>query len=461
MTVISQSAETVPTAKGLKISTLGCLLVLVGLLAALGVSLVPFAIVGAVGVLLWLAFRYPMIGLGAVLAFMPVYPLAFLLAKFFGPSYIGLLEGSDRVALLLFTFILWRRNGVRFTVPDWFLLICFGLAVARLAFGGTRIGLLTDFNFLIAYAAGRVTILTAIQEKRWARRAVWIVAVLAVLGMAEVFVIGEGPRTLLYLTVANGGTEGQSLDAAFHADQYFGLRESSTMFGPLQFAPLCMAALIVWWVYFRNPLPGAMITAGLICSLTRSAWVGTAVAICALGVTMGQTKRLARYAVLALGLFAAAVPVLSLNDYLLSAKTGQDPSGQSHEESLFGGLEYTLEHPLGSGPGSLGKWAVKEEKNAIGIEDTYLTIAGQYGIPSLLCFVGFLVSALRMLWRKRTQPAFVALGIVVGFGTVMIFAALHDVFPLACWLWFPVGLAIRSLSEPEMPATLVSQGELR
>jgi len=421
-----------------------CLVGFISLLRVLGVSVVPFALLSTAAVLLWLAFRYPMVGLGGVLGFMPIYPLAFLLAKFFGPSYIGLLEGCDRLVMLLFTYILWRRNGIKFTVPDWLLLVCFGLALIRLAFSGTLIGLLTDFNFLIAYAAGRVTVLTAEQEKRWVRRAVWLVAVLSLLGMTEVFLIGEGPRTVLYLSAANGGTAGQSLDAAFHADQYFGLRESATMFGPLQFAPLCMMALIVWWVYSRNPVPAALIAAGLICSVTRSAWIGTVVAISVLALLAGEGKRLFRYAVLALALFAIAIPVLGLSDYLFSMRTGQDPSEQSHQESLIGGLEYSLAHPLGIGPGNLGKWAVKEAKNAVGIEDSYLTIAAEYGIPALLCFLGFLISVLRVLWRQRTQPAYVAIGVVVGFGAVMMFVALHDVFPLACWLWFPVGLAIRS-----------------
>lgn len=424
-----------------------CIVMFAGLLGLLGASLIPFALVSGVVAIVWLAFRYPLTGLGLFLAFMPIFTLAFLLAKFFGPSYIGLLEGSDRVVLLLFTFILWRRNGVKLTSADRFLMLCFGIAVVRLFFSGTLLGLLTDFNFLIAYAAGRVTVLTAERQRVWAVRGVWIVAVISVLGMAEVFFIGQAPRTLLYLSVANGGTSGQALDAAFHADQYLGLRESATMFGPLQFAPLCMAALILWWVYSRRPVLAIMIAGGLICSVTRSAWVGTVVAISVLAIKMGQTKRLLRYSALTLALFVAAIPTLGLGDYLLSTKSGEDPSRASHQESLFGGITYTISHPLGVGAGNVGKWAVKEYKNAPGIENTYLTIGAQYGIPALVCFVGFLVSTVCLLWSKSTQPAYVAIGITFGFGVVMIFAALHDVFPLACWLWFPVGLAIRAASE--------------
>jgi O-antigen ligase len=262
--------------------------------------------------------------------------------------------------------------------------------------------------------------------------------------MVEVFLIGEGPRTALYLSVANGGTDGRALDAAFHGQGYSGLRESSTMFGPLQFAPLCMTGLIIWWVYCRNPIPGAMIAAGLICSVTRSAWIGTAVAISVLAVIMLQKKRFILYLGLALALFAAAIPVLGLSDYLFSVKTGQDPSAQGHQESIFEGLEYVSDHSLGIGPGNVGKYAVKNDYNAPGFENTYLTLAAEYGVPATLCFLGFLLTILRVLWRARTQLAYVGVGIVIGFGVIMMFAALHDVFPLACWLWFPVGLAIRA-----------------
>ena len=278
---------------------------------------------------------------------------------------------------------------------------------------------------MIAYAAGRVTVLSSEREKAWAKRAVWIVAVISVLGLVEVLYIGEAPRTVLYLAVANGGTAGQSLDAAFHADQYTGLRESATMFGPLQFAPLCMTALILWWVYCQNPVPGAMIAAGLVGSVTRSAWVGTTVALALVAVHMGQTRRLLKYGGLLLALFVAAIPILGLSDYLLSTRSGQDPSRESHQESLLGGLQYTLAHPLGTGPGSIGKWAVKQEENAAGIENTYLTIAAQYGIPALISFAGFLVSALWRLWREHTQRAYASVGIIAGFGAVMLFAALH------------------------------------
>src|SRR6266436_9647704 len=162
MSVGSQSiakAEN-PFASAFGISAIVFVLLAAALLHVLGVPLAGFALLLLAGVLLWMAFRYPTTALGAVLALMSMYPIAFLLAKFFGPPYIALFEGCDRVVLLVLACILWLRNGIKLKAPDWFLLVCFGLAVVRLAFGGALLNLLADFSFMIAYAVGRVAPLT-------------------------------------------------------------------------------------------------------------------------------------------------------------------------------------------------------------------------------------------------------------------------------------------------------------
>jgi hypothetical protein len=433
--------------KLLAISSAGCAVVFIALLGVMGMSLLPVTVATASVLVLWATFKYPTQGLGLFLAFIPTYTLLFLLAKFFGPPYIGALEGADRGALLLLAFGLWCKNGIHLTRPDWLLLACFGLATAHFIFGGSLLALLSDFNFVIAYAAGRLTTLDGDREQYWATRAVWIVSLLAVLGMVEVFIIGEGPRTVLYLAVSRGGTDGNALDAAFHAQGYLGLRESSTMFGPLQFAPLCMAALVIWWIYSRKTIPGLMLAAGLICTVTRSAWVGTAVALGFVSVQLGETRRLLKAGAVMLALFIAAIPVLGLTDYLKSTKSGEDPSAQGHRESIIEGIQFIAQHPFGVGPGNAGKLAVKTEGTAFSVEDTYLTFAAEYGIGTVICFIAFLVSLVRYLRPEPTKLDLVALGVVVGFSAVMTFAALHDVFPLACWLWFPVGLAVRSRME--------------
>jgi len=324
------------------------------------------------------------------------------------------------------------------------------LALIRTLFGGTLLNLAVDLGFILPYAVGRVAVLTAQQEHLWARCAVWIVGILSVLGLAEVFIFGEGPRTLLYLAI-DSETEGGQLTTPFHGAGLLGLREAATMVGPNGFGALCMIVLVLWWVYSRNPLPAGMAAVGLICSVTRNAWLGTALVIPLLALMMQQKKRLVLYAALALGLFVISIPVLGLKDYLSLTKTGQDPSAEFHQDQILTGLKYDAEHPFGSG-NKLSPLVAKEQSNALIFETTYPALAAEYGIPAVLCFLGFLYISLRLVWRSKTQLGYAAVGILVAMCVVMAFTNPLVDRRLMCWAWFPIGLAVRSAISGGIPA---------
>lgn len=426
-----------------QISVAVCFLTMTALLSIF-VSPLMFVVPLMGAASLWLVLRYPVSALGVVLAFMPFDFLTIALGKFFGIPHMTLVSALDKeIVLLVIAFLLWRKNGFKPTVADWFLLLCFMGAVLRTAFDGTLAGLALDFAFIISYFVGRVTVLTTQQEQLWARCALWIVGILSVLGLAEVFIFGAGPRTLLYLAI-DSETEGGQLTASFHATGFTGLREAATMVGPNGFGALCMVALIIWWVYSRNPLPAAMIAVGLVCSVTRAAWFGAAVAVLLLAVIMQQKRRLVVYATLALLLFAASVPVLGLEDFLFATKTGQDTSADWHRGAILNGLQFAADHPIGAGNRNLGPLAAKEDSNVPIFEATYPAIAAEYGIPTALCFIAFLFSALYLAWRNPSHLRYAAVGILAGMVTVMIVALpLHD-RRLAPWTWFPIGMAVRS-----------------
>jgi O-antigen ligase len=187
-----------------------------------------------------------------------------------------------------------------------------------------------------------------------------------------------------------------------------------------------------------------MVTAGLICSVTRSAWLGTAAAITVLAVVMGQKKRFALYATLALALFAASVPALGLSDYFFYNRTGQDPSAESHRDSILTGLEYVGAHPLGGGNANIGPRPGMEVGNALIVETTYLAFAAEYGILAALCFLGFMFAAFRLAWRDQSSSGYAAVGVLIGIGLMMTVLLMHDDRRLVCWAWFPIGLAVQS-----------------
>jgi O-Antigen ligase len=446
---MSQSAEN-PLVPCFRTSAVVFVVLLIASMCVFVHTLLPLLALAA-AVLLWVLFRHPTSVLGVVLAFMPLDFMAIAVGKFYGLPHMTLVSVCDKeLILILLAFLLWRRNGFTPTAPDWFLLACLSLTIMQTAFAGTLTSLALDVAFVIPYAVGRVTVLSEKQESLWGRRAVWIVSVLSILGMIEVFILGEGPRTLLY-TVIDSEIEGGELTTPFHGTGFVGLREAATMVGPPAFAILCMIAMIIWWVYFRNPLPAGMIGAGLICSVTRGAWLSTAIAIVLLAVIMGQLRKLSIYVGVALVLFLLSVPFLGLSDYLQYTKTGQDDSAKGHVEAIPLALEYDIEHPFGSGNTKISALNAKQDAHAVYFETTYLVFAAAYGVAPALCFVGFLCTSLRMLWRKQSKLAHAALGILVGMCLVMTYTIPLIDRRLVIWAFFPIGLALRSVQaeDPE------------
>lgn len=427
-------------------------------LRSLDISLVPFLLLVALALFLWLTITKTNLCMAIFLFIMPLFTLAFLIAKFFGPSYIAGLEGLDRAILCLLALFLLIRNGIRLVFVDCIALGCLLMALLRLPLDGLLLSLASDFGFLIAYFAGRTMMLPEEQQGRWARVAVWVVAIISVASLCEVFGLGEGPRTILYMKTAEATIDnGVALNASFHSSAYTGLRASGTMLGPLQFGPLCMIALIFWWVYSGKAIPGLMILAGLLCSLTRSAWVGTFVAILALGLLMGRAKRLALYGGLALTLILVAAPFIGLENYFSAKTQKNDISAEQHKDSVQEGLLFLAQHPLGAGSKNVGRQALKTDDKAVYFENAYLSLAGAYGIPTVFCLLVFIFVLMMMgLKSPNKKLGYTVFGILLGFTIELLFASLHDVFPLACWIWFPAGLMV---SQSAARAQQINEGQ--
>lgn len=421
------------------------------LVALLSVLMGPAAgiivlIAPAVAVLGWAMLRRPLSVLGIVLATMPIHFLAIVLGQFYGVPHITVLSVCTKeIPLLLLTFLLWRQNGFRPVGVDWILLAFFTLVILRSSFGRNLSALTDDIGFVLPYLVGRVTLLTDDRQQVWAKCAVWVAAGLSVAGIIEVFVLGPAPRMLLYATIGPGVVPEQSgvLPDSFYATGFEGIRAASTTAGPLVFGAVCMVALIMWWVYLRNPLPAAIILCGLACTLTRAAIVGASLAIPVLAFRSGERKRLLVYALLGLMVLAASIPVLGLGDFVSSTWSGHEQSAESHQQSITDGMKYILQHPFGSGGGTVGPHKATPDVVRLYIESSYLTLAAEYGLLPGMCFLGFFLGAIHRTWNNRTQLGYLGTAILMAFGTMMLVLPMHADFRLACWIWFPVGLAVR------------------
>lgn len=419
---------------------------LLALAAFLSVFVSPLVVIAplVVVVALWLLFTRPLLVLGIVLAYIPIDFMAIALGKFIGLPHMTVISIADKELILsLLLLFLWSKNGFKATSADWFLVATFMLALVRTAVDGSVTNFALDLAFVIPYAVGRMTVLPTSLEAHWARLGVWIASAIAVLGMIEVFVLGERPRTILYLAIESE-IEGGQLTTAFRGVGFAGLREAATMVGPNGFGAFCMIALIIWWVYFKQPLPAVMIGAGLLCTLTRAAWLGTGVAIVFLAMRMGQKKRLYAYVALAGGLVIASIPVLGISDFLHYNKMGEDPSASYHQSEIPRGIAYDLKHPFGSGNKKISPLISTQDNNSTFFETTYPAFAAAYGIPAAVCLVGFLFSAMRIQLKSTDKLGYVGCGILLGMCVVMMFTNSLIDRRLIIWAFFPVGLAIRS-----------------
>ena len=400
--------------------------------------------------------RHPIFVVGLFLAIIPAQYMAVEVPRFFGVQHMTLISGAVDSTLLLATLALWWKNGFRPTAADWFLFGFIGLGAIYVLFGATVADIKDDFMWLLPYAAGRVAFLGTARERVWAKRAVWVAAVFSLIGMVEVLFIGPGPRTLLYTTL----TDERTLSASAWAQGFGGLREASTMSSPLFFGAMCMVALVIWWAYSCQPVPGVIIAAGLVLSVTRSAWVAVVLAFSLLAIRMKRKKLLFGIGAAVLVVIVALGPLLGFKtNYWQGAVSKKNSSTQTHYHSISAGLTYIRDNPFGSGVGKTGWRAAQTNAAAPIYESTYLQLTAEYGFAGLLFFLGFLSCAFYLAWRSRLTIGNTAAGVVLGFGLMMIVLIMHSDFPVACWVWFPIGLAIgRTRPGPKWVARAIKAG---
>jgi hypothetical protein len=416
-----------------------------GLAFALTGSILPAAAilaVSAAGAAWQLSTRT---SVGIFLMLMPLQWLVIAVLQFAGVAQYQAISGMKEVILVAATlWFLSRSSRLRLTIPDAVLVSVLTLAIFEQIFHTDIKGLRDDWEWTIVYLLGRVLVLRPSTQALWAKAAVWMAAVLSLIGIWEVEYLGSAPRLLL-LRTAYGDTR---LPSAFTATGYSGLRAASTMASPLIFSGLCVVALVLWWIYMKNPIPAIIIGTGLTFTLTRSAFVAALVAVVVAGIRRREKIRLsALAAVVAVGL-AIAIPTLDLSHFLnATLNFGADTSTLGHQTSIVHGFEVMLDHPLGIGAGTVGPRQVEKSSDALSIESSLLTIAIEYGIAGGALYAAFLIACLWSMWRLQEPVGYAGFSILLGYFLLLCVGPLHFDIPLGCWVWFAVGMAITRAAE--------------
>lgn len=398
---------------------------------------------------LWLGWRNPLAIAGLVLLLLPLQPLPTMAMQAAGLWYAKPFSAAKELGLIFAVVaLLWRGERPRLLSSDWLLIALVAVAVGCRVFGGVTVGLKDDLEFGLAYAAGRVIQLSFDQQVAWVRRALIMMGALSVLALLEYWYGGIAVRMLLMHWMP------ADLPSQFTATGYSAYRVAATLNGPVEFGCLC-AFMFILVAAYRDALSWKLhlllvpIGAGLLLSVTRSAWAAALLGLAIVEWKRGKKVRVIGVLAGAALLFLAIAPLLGLGDYLHATRSGEDVSLQGHEESLRTYWNLALERPMGSGPGTVGPRALERSGTAINVESSYLTLGLQYGVLGGLLFVAFCLAAFYLCWTSGAALGGCAAGILGGYLLTMLVLPMHISFPIAAWAWLPVGMAVSARQSGE------------
>jgi len=391
--------------------------------------------------------------IGVFLALVPLQWLVIAYLQYQGvPGYKMISALKELFLVLMILWCLYRSSRLSLTLPDLLLATALLFVSFEQLFHTDPMGLRDDWEWVLPYMLGRLIMLSPKMQALWAKCAVWMCAVLAVVGAWEVLYLGPTPRLLL-VNAAQGDTK---LPPPFLATGYAGFRAASTMVSPLAFSALCVVAIILWWVYMKNPIPAILIGTGLVLTITRSAMVAAAVGVCVIAIRRKERFRIAVFGVVAVVGLLAAIPSLDLEQFVnRTFMAGGDLSIVGHQLSIVQGAKQMMERPLGLGAGTVGPRVLAGNPSALNIENSYLSMAIQYGVVPAFLFAGFVAACFLRLYRLREPIGYAAFSILIGFGLLLGQGPLHLDLPLACWVWVPVGMGVARASQVESTATNV------
>lgn len=320
-------------------------------------------------------------------------------------------------------------------------------------------GLIVDLRFLAFFL---VTWALALRLARMNSRGQWMIylpaIVVVVVGLLQAFIMphdfmkhfGYSDLTIpAYETINNN-------------DQYY--RISSTLRGanPLGAYLLIPISLLVVLMLRgqRHWRDVAFLVASFVVlffSFSRSAWLGTALAIGCILLVSIRSRRMARWAAGITGGLIAAGVLLTIalwqNAYFQNLvfhtedrSTVAVSSNDARSEALRSGLSDMASDPLGDGPGTAGPASVYNHGNVRISENYFIQVGREVGWLGLLLFVLINAGVAYLLWLRRADPlALSLLASLAGLTLVNLLSHAWADDTLAYIWWGLAGIAMAHL----------------
>lgn len=235
---------------------------------------------------------------------------------------------------------------------------------------------------------------------------------LAVIGILQVTVL---PRDLL----SNFGYEKNTTIAPYMTidENPNALRAFATLRGPNDFGAFLILPLVAAFLLLKRTswkvVAATIVAAGVVASVSRSAWLGAITALVALlALTYGndvlRSKRfiyssiLGLFAMIILIFAAISVPELRLAIFRSSPTdpTLTEGSTDQHLLATLGGLTRVGQNPLGCGPGCAGPASYYGAGAQIS-ENYYVQIAEEVGVAGLVLWLAIAYLVAKRLYEQR------------------------------------------------------------
>lgn len=313
--------------------------------------------------------------------------------------------------------------------------------------------------FLIAYLTASELALPYGTLRHYALHGLmWVGAALAVLGILQVTIV---PPTFL----EQFGYDKATTIAPYVLidDNPSALRAFATLRGPNDFAAFLIVPILISFLLGvmqkrRYIAPGVIMLAALVLSSSRSAWVGTLVAVgVMLLVVFGRHVLKNKKAILAitagfvvgLAVVVASFSIPQLRLAVFHSSPGDssltEGSTDNHWKAGWDGVKRVVAAPLGNGAGSAGPASYYGDTPRIS-ENYYIQIAEEVGIIGLGIFLGFIGLVFARLYAARPDTLAVVL-FSAGIGLLVVGLWLH------VWSDDPLGLTFFALAGMVVGAT--------
>lgn len=419
---------------------------------------------------------------GAILVTVPFY--AFLTV--WGSSLIShytALRLYTEVLLMLATFIAIYLVVVKKMIRDilinskliWLIISYAGLVliVGLVAYSTKNVtakafgyGLIIDTRFLLFFIVSWVAALASdFLRKHWLPIVLWPAALVTVFGLLQAFILPED-------FLRHFGYNASTIPAyqTINSNQNY-VRIQSTLRGVNPYGAylvvitsLISALLLKLKRNWQETilLIGSLLT--LAYTFSRSAWIGTFVALAFLIVSvLYKTKYFSRVVIagLVVVLIVSAVVITNHSTRLDNIFYHTQPnsaiktsSDQGHLSGLKSGLKDIYHQPLGGGVGTAGPASIYNPKRTRIAENYYIQVGQETGVLGLGLFLVINVYVAYLLWQRRSEA--LALGLFASFlGLVIVNIFSHAwADPTLSYLWWGlagIAMAIKLPTSKEMP----------